>query len=1473
MAYKSIFGEEEETEEESPQPTSSGYVSIFDPSAKTAVLPESQNPTREEAIAAGAIPAEQAEYFPGTAGESRSQAFGRSMLSTGRNVVRAAEMVNEFASMVPFGGMTTKHDPETFSKMAEPLRSEALETEIYDRSTMDEFIEGVIEGIPQLGGAMAAGAVGGPVAGLAFATAQETGSQYEQALEAGATRGERLVSAGAGGSLAGALEAFGASKILSAIKGPKKVLGRWFADIFKNAAIEGPTEGAQGIVSRTMEALTYAGERGISADEIPYIFDPKTLAMEVGIGTVLGGGVTGVGQGVQMPRLARQEREAFEAAKQDVELFGDHPSLDVTSVDVSEQVEIQFLRDSRDDLERRYVEALQSEDPQLQAAAPQIERQLNILESELALRDTGTAITQFKDGVPHLVETPQGDAVPEEAQVYASAPVYHRMVVEHNGRPHEVTVAFPTDTMEPAFQDIAGADLSPYFPKTTMAKIDSLPEDRKLFAKFLAQPAVKAAEKGLPWEQFSERRADVDRFLDGKMEEAFANWKLENNIQVLSPSPQTLDEVYLPQVVERIEETRQLDENETWWDRTKATMVERWRSPVREHRFLVHGEKNVNLRNFFRQHQHTTNVKISEAQRRSADFIEPMTEAQYRLFTYKMLSDNLDAIVKRHGEKVPLPFGLTPSQVRHAKSHIDAASGKDEVVTNAMNEARAMFAEAREAYSKNLSKLGIDTRYVYKLGDAYIHHMILDYMEAGRRIMRTPRSLRKRAFQHKFKGSQRAFSLSWPKAQVAVIAQMNADAQTAVGLKEIQDNEDRSGEVRALAEQMESSFQEALEVWMRENPGYAPLNMDLTGPFALNKSTVDRLALALVGETFENVIPDFQFELARSSQNTWVVRQEVADSFYRTAELAARDSINRAGIVRRLQGGWKRYVLLAPWRWPKYLFRNIVGDTLKTWEGNPDGLKHLTQAAGEIRAYMRGEDPSPMMQGWIDQGGIDTSRWEQNIQELHTDKLRNIERKGELIPALTQVVTNPIEAGFKYWGRPIRNTTQMMESINRYANYISYLTRMESGAWDAMPDSVEKYAASIPEEINALSTNEKKAFWLSNELVGAYDMVSEQGQWLRATSVPFWAFSELNVRSHWRMLKNATRAGDTSYTALKEAFPEMAKIWIKTSPRIALKLTGLTLRVAAFGAILEAWNNSGDREEMEKELPREVRDRAHVILFRDPISGRIIYFDRLGVFQEMVDFIGVEEFGPKVKDYLNNRITLEMLMNHIVYDYANHAYNMVGPLPFKAPLELAAGQTGFPKVFPRPRRKNRAEILFDQISMPAVYRKLWSKPGPKFWSTEFLSSPFLYSAEPGRGAWIDMKQEAKYFLQKIDEYSEGYGYSERGEALREWREARKYDREELEQAALNRYLTLTKGDSSGIDKSLQNLSPENFVPKKHFNAFMHYIGEEGRARMSDAMRYYHNVIIGAGSKEKPKPIGSGSDSTEDKMIRMKERNN
>ena len=93
--------------------------------------------------------------------------------------------------------------------------------------------------------------------------------------------------------------------------------------------------------------------------------------------------------------------------------------------------------------------------------------------------------------------------------------------------------------------------------------------------------------------------------------------------------------------------------------------------------------------------------------------------------------------------------------------------------------------------------------------------------------------------------------------------------------------------------------------------------------------------------------------------------------------------------------------------------------------------------------------------------------------------------------------------------------TNFREMIARYASYLDYIDQMKKSS-DGLP---KNYGASKPEVIKGLKTIEDRAFKLSNDLLGAYDEVSEMGQVIRRHLILFYSWMEVNMKRYNQIIK------------------------------------------------------------------------------------------------------------------------------------------------------------------------------------------------------------------------------------------------------------------------------------------------------------------------------------------------------------------
>ena len=203
---------------------------------------------------------------------------------------------------------------EPAERSASKIRSESpvLREEFFSSLAKDPIETLVGHGLTQVPQVLAVMASGGAGA-LRYAPAfvLEAGAARRKARLAGASEDEQNQAAGVTGLANMFLEVRGVDSILSAIKGPKEGVRKFFVDLGKSMLGEGGTEGVQEFVGNLSALAVYAGERGFGLDDLKALFSPRSLR-EYGaagiIGAVTSGGVTTVGRALSPGSVPAPEK-------------------------------------------------------------------------------------------------------------------------------------------------------------------------------------------------------------------------------------------------------------------------------------------------------------------------------------------------------------------------------------------------------------------------------------------------------------------------------------------------------------------------------------------------------------------------------------------------------------------------------------------------------------------------------------------------------------------------------------------------------------------------------------------------------------------------------------------------------------------------------------------------------------------------------------------------------------------------------------------------------------------------------------------------------------------------------------------------------------------------------------------------------------------------------------------------------------
>jgi hypothetical protein len=617
-------------------------------------------------------------------------------------------------------------------------------------------------------------------------------------------------------------------------------------------------------------------------------------------------------------------------------------------------------------------------------------------------------------------------------------------------------------------------------------------------------------------------------------------------------------------------------------------------------------------------------------------------------------------------------------------------------------------------------------------------------------------------------------------------------------------------------------------------PGYTTWQPWEGTTFFMAHSVPETIAKQLLEAELEEIgikADDLRMALTRGGRRReYVVKQEVADTLNELSTPRTRGALGNvhAYAIKR----WKIWQLVSPRRFGKYNFRNLTGDAEAAWLGSPAIFKHLKISFHELyQVFVEGKDPAEVsaeLNDWLERGGWGATLQAQEMGEFDFTKsfLKRHEKTG--------VMGIPSKAWNAYW-QTARISTDFREALLRYAAYREAMRVMEASP-DGMPT---EYWASIRDEIQGLSDMRDRAYFMSNDLLGAYDRVSVLGQELRERWFPFWSWKAVNFVRYVRLFQNAAHDGEFTKKLGYKAAGTAAK-----SPFIAMRIGKMILKMLALQAITFAIANTFFPRE-EDDLPEEIKGRPHLTFGRDS-DGNVQYFPRIGATSDNLEWVGLDATPYYVNQYMRGRMTLP----EIAKEMAKSPLNVViqGGIPFiKLGAELLTRRALFPDAFSPRTVRDRGLHLFRAFGLDNEYLAISGKPSRPYYKS--VKGTLIYTIDPFQAGYRDTMDQKTRFMSKIGKLSEGFHLTDRGNALYHARLAMRYNDYDATIKYMAEYLNFG-GTLRGLKQSLNNMHPLSGLNSAEKVEFVASLDAEGLAKFVRAVRYWEELVTVAPPEEK-----------------------
>ncbi|MBQ6775248.1 MAG: hypothetical protein IJP53_02210, partial [Synergistaceae bacterium] len=548
----------------------------------------------------------------------------------------------------------------------------------------------------------------------------------------------------------------------------------------------------------------------------------------------------------------------------------------------------------------------------------------------------------------------------------------------------------------------------------------------------------------------------------------------------------------------------------------------------------------------------------------------------------------------------------------------------------------------------------------------------------------------------------------------------------------------------------------------------------------------------------------------------WIIPKEIKETLRNMSK--GRDRGLLGNTAKAITTAWKKLVLFSPTRNLKYNFRNFTGDLDAVIAGNPNALKFFGQAVRELTAHFTKNKTTQDLKDYMERSGgmnADSMAFNdseikelQNMAEILKDEKASIPKKG----------WNLIK---KFFANEVA-FTQWREHILRYAAYLAYKQDMDNNK-----GTPSTWGASLKNEVMALSDNRDKAYKMSNELLGAYDQVSDTGKQLREMLIPFYSWMEVNMRRYYRLLKNGFSGQNSSDFTKRLLLGQSARV-----PFYALSAAETFGKIALLTMAVQAFNRMvfGDDDD---ELPNDVKYRPHLTLGK--YNGKVYYFDRIGALADAADWLSLDSIFLDAKELANNQQTLGGYVKKMAQAPVNKVINGLNPI-LKMPIELATGRTMYPDAFNSRTIRDSKKYIAQSLGLAWPYKAVTGEPRSDW---DELSRMLVYSLDPNEAAYFQTLDKVRQFQERVlDKKFDGFATTRRGQVLQNLKRTMRYG----DKAAVRRYLkeyAKLDGTKKGLKQSMKAMNPLYGLSNAEKKQFLKWITADDRKYLNKANRYYH----------------------------------
>lgn len=889
-----------------------------------------------------------------------------------------------------------------------------------------------------------------------------------------------------------------------------------------------------------------------------------------------------------------------------------------------------------------------------------------------------------------------------------------------------------------------------------------------------------------------------------------------------------------PEIESRYKQSKGINTKGYYLKKVKEFIANFYHRATRTYPDLPNKPEFAELRNILSKQK---NVKMV-AQDRTARILQGITADigpnKLDLLTRKIV---LDDLIQEAKANRPLPLGysefdesgkliIKQDLLNADKEKIDKLVFANPDIAEALTRRNKIW----KAITDELVKYNILKEEQVK--EDYFRHQILEYVNAKTRITKgvgPALKQRKPGYAKKRMGSTYDINTDYLEAEFEVMSQALHDIEIAKLLEQVE-----KLPINIKSELLKEAKEKGVEDWHTLIPeGYTVWQPKdgrvfysaYTVPEKIVNQFVDDIgkgvlkldqdlinkALAVGGKRKELVLPE---GAAKTLDNLWIAKQPnwIIDS------------------TKRLTTLWKKWVLFNPRRVIKYNWQNFLGDSDAVLAGNPAAFKKLPQSVKELYGVFAENAPMPdKMRDFFERGGFSSMLTIQEIPDIQNIK---IFERFYANSQKAKTILQKINIFSRYW-RTVIKFTQFRESGLRYAAYLDYIERFESG-------KNLNYGASNRTEIDALSNPKDKAAKVATDLIGNYADITALGKDLRESVIPFYSWNEINLRRYPAILRNAWQEG----------FGKGATTQVRTMGIATVKggwaLFQVLLRIVALTGVVMLYNQlfHGDAEQ---DLSEYDRGRMHINLGYDK-NGEVRILRGQGAFSDALEWFGLEESPILWREYFEGKSSLTDIFGKIPFitgkvglkPLMEKILSSISPI-YKIPTEFISGYTwpfqdlkGYPI-------EDKWRQIFKNVQLENEYDWIFEKPSRgylKSWGMAVITE-----TDPLENAYRYIQSEKYRYLASKGKGGSSNYYTPRSIVYRAYKKALVYNDKEAETKAWEEMKKLGVKPSD-LRQSLEWADPLSGLSKKEEKEFVNeYLSQSDRVKLEKAKTYYKKVFL------------------------------